>query len=63
MDPDTNFTIDTIADTLDDLKTATEELQNSPAAASLDAGTLEELKNALERASEAADKLENQNGT
>ena len=60
MDEDTRERIDTIADALDDLKTVADELQTSPAAASLDAKALDELKNALERASAAADKLENQ---
>jgi hypothetical protein len=50
--------IDEIANGLDDLKTTADELQEESESGEVSAHTVKELKNALERASDAADDLE-----
>jgi len=51
--------VDEVANDLDELNTAVEELRDSPPA-DVDPGTIDELKQALESATDVADKLEDQ---
>ncbi len=51
--------VDEVAETLDDLRTTVDELQDAPPD-NVEPATIEPLKEALEQATDAADALENQ---
>jgi hypothetical protein len=59
MKPDSPDKIDEIANGLDELKTTADELADDPPD-HVDTGTIDTLKRALDKASAAADDLENQ---
>ena len=59
MSSNADDNIDEIATDLDDIKTSVEELQVEPHAG-VDPASIERLKNALERASDATAELEDQ---